>query len=324
MCQRLRKYLLTAMALCFVLAGCSPGNRAGIPESREGHTTTEVVGSVAHGLQNPLKDPDTGENYVVYEGGELRLEYGACVSGLAEKGVGFMIFIDGEPQAYHTEYGTKNSYLHVFYLQDGVDSGFTFYLNPTAGKRGDALRLCIASVLYPDYKPDMVESKGYGIYHSMLESRYLLKYEEDCPEGHSTAPGTGPTASLELRETGSAENGSDEIKPRLSLYMEDTDITLGNSYATEGKASLHLRLEAAGLGDAEYRCVPYLDHVPLFPEREELPRIRLQPDKVTIMEGDLDISMLREPATFYLVLIPCDRAKAEARLEKTKSVLLIP
>lgn len=322
--QRLLTYLLTCMALCFILTGCSPRNWAGIPESREGHMTTEVLGSVAHGLKNPLKDPDTGEDYVIYKGGELCLEYGACVSGLAEKGVGFMIFIDGEPQIYHTEHEVENSYLHVFHLEDEVDSGFTFYLKPTTGKRGDTRRLCVASVLYPDYKPDMVESKGYGLYHSMLESRCLLKYEEDCPEEHSTALGNGSTFSLELRETDSAEDKSEERKPKLSLYMEGTDVSLGNYYITEGKASLHLRLEVAGLGETEYRCVPYLDHVPLFPESEELPYIRLLPDKVTIMEGDLNISMMKEQATFYLVLAPCDTAKREVRIEKTKSVLLIP
>lgn len=333
MCKKMRKKLFVCLLLCTFLFGCSKENVTSnegienIPENiNAGNSSTEIMGRLEHGLRNYLIDDNTGEAYITYNGGELCFEYSVCASGMAEKGVGFMIFINGEPQLYRTD-KEEYKYMHKFYLEDNVENTISFYLVPTTGQKGETLELCIASVYYPDYKPDLISSKGFGIFHHMLESIYLLKYNEAPSMDFDKSANVNKTALLRIESIANIDGTVKEAESNFALrtYMDDQDTTAGNYYIVD-KKSIHIRMEISGAQSAEYGCTFYINHTPVFCDQESTVHIQTASNQLTVIEADIDASLLEGHNVFYAILAPCNARQistANIGLEKTNSVLLV-
>lgn len=287
-------------------------------------SVTEVIGTLGHGIAEYLTDETAGKSYITYEGGELEIKYGALATGMAEQGVGFMIFIDGKAQVYRTEDESGYQYMHTCYFQDNVDNRFSFYLTPSTGQTGDELEIYIASVYYPEYKPDMITSKGYGIYHHMTGSSYTLKYYATPVQMQDDVWNTGIVTAVGTRERLISEGERTSRMP--SLYIDSQDVSAGNYYVTGEKTKLQVRLEVMDPPGAEYGCTFFIDHEAVSKSWDEALHICIQSGKAAVIEAELDISALEGGDTFYAVLVPCDKAQIDELdlgVEKTNSVLLV-
>lgn len=333
MCKEFKMYFFVCLLLSAFLFGCSKENvtsnegTMNIPENIiEENSSTEIMGRLEHGLENYLIDDNTGESYIIYNGGELKVEYSVCATGMTEQGVGFMIFINGEPQLYRTD-EEDYKYMHNFYFEDNVENTISFYLIPTTGQKGETLELCIASIYYPDYLPDMVNSKGFGIYHHMLESIYLLKYDETPPMNYDKSEYVSETASLRIESVSNIDDTTKQEESNfvLSLYMDDQDVTAGNYYIVDEEEYIHICLEISGIELAEYRCTFFINHTPISCSPENTLQIQTKTNQLTVVEADINTSLLSGKDIFYVVLVPLNKTEISNNigLEKSNSVLIV-
>ncbi len=331
--QRLARYIILVLFCCsiFFAIGAFLYEKAVTDKTSENknETYTEIIGELEHGLASFSVDGNTGNAFITYEGGELEIEYRAKATGMSEYGVGFMIFIDGIAQPYWISEETEAMYMHTFYFQDKVDNVFSFYLIPTTGQKGDMLELCIASIYYPDYKPDMKESKGYGIYHDMLENSYIIKYNAS-PSLITNDMALNLISEVEIEELPIQQdkyittNLSNDFN--VALYINDQDVTNGNYYIADEKEN-NIKLGICGTESAEYRISFFSNHCPVSSGWENELQIHVTPDKITEIDVEIDISSLDGYDTFYALIVPCDAPQIATRksgLIKTNSVLIVP
>lgn len=326
----INKLFILLLCCCIYLAGCTGSSKKSeddsVSESEEGFSSTEVMGSLGHGLASYLVDEDIGAAYVTYEGGELKIDYKASSTGMFECGVGFMIFIDGVAQPYKTSEETEVKYMHTFHFQDNIENEFSFYFVPTVGQKGDMLELCIASIYNPDYQPDMDESKGYGIFHDMLTNSYIIKYDASPAKIDSEVSDLDLISSLKIEELDVQDNRMTENLEKdihIVSYINDADITNGNYYIANEEKN-NIKLEICGTNSTEYRVCFFVNHRMISGAWEEQLRIHVRPNKMTVLEAEMDISLLEGYDTFYAVIVPCDTSQIlQSSLMKTNSVLLI-
>lgn len=326
----INKLFLLLLCCCIYLAGCTGSSKKSeddsVSESKEGFSSTETMGSLGHGLASYLVDEDIGAAYVTYEGGELKIDYKASSTGMFECGVGFMIFIDGVAQPYKISEETEVKYMHTFHFQDNMENEFSFYFVPTVGQKGDMLELCIASIYNPDYQPDMGERKGYGIYHDMLPNSYVIKYDASPAKIDSEVNDLDLISSLKIEELDIQDNrmtGNLEKDIHIVSCINDTDVTNGNYYIANEKKN-NIKLEICGTNSTEYRVCFFINHRMVSGVWEDQLRIQVRPDKMMVIDAEIDISLLEGYDTFYAVIVPCDISQImQSSLMKTNSVLLI-
>lgn len=331
--QKKSLYVIAAMLLCLLVcfAGRTFLHKKGVIDQtgKNGNgIQTEVMGRLEHGLSSFSVDKNTGNAFITYEGGELQIEYKAKAVGMSECGIGFMIFIDGIPQPYRTSEETESKHMHTFYFLDEVNYTFSFYLIPNTGRKGDVLELCIASVYYPDYTPDMRESEGYGIFHDMLENSYLIQYNAS-PSWVSDSVAQNLICEVKTEERlaqdkNTTSNLSNDLN--AALYINDQDFTNGNYYIANKKKN-NVKLEICGTKSANYRISFFINHCLVSKGWETELLVQVQPDKITVIDAEIDISPLMGYDTFYVLMVPCDVSQIATRssgLVKTNSVLLVP
>lgn len=323
---------ITTIALCFLV--CFAGilflqEKAEIGQTGEEEKNyhTEVMGRLEHGLASFSVDKNTGNAFISYEGGELQIEYRAKAAGMSERGVRFMLFIDGVAQPYWTSDEADAKYVHTFYFSDETDNVFSFYLVPNTGQKGDILELCIASIYYPDYKPDMKESEGYGIFHDMLENSYLIRYNAS-PSLISDDVAKNLISEIKIEEVivqdkNTASDLSNDLD--VALYINDQDVTNGNYYIVNEKKN-RIKLKIWGTNSTDYRISFFANHCLVSKGWEDELQVRVQPGKMTVINAEIDISPLTGYDTFYILIVPCDTSQIATRksgLAKTNSVLLV-
>jgi hypothetical protein len=111
------------------------------------------------------------------------------------------------------------------------------------------------------------------------------------------------------------------------LYIDDTDMYLSESYATDGKDKLHLRVEMIGCPLAEYDVIFYVNHEPVSCEGESAFAVQLSGGMISVVEADLDISDLEGVNVLYAVMVPknkqtMNRGGNNIELIKSRSIAL--
>ena len=87
------------------------------------------------------------------------------------------LFLGGKAQPYSLTQDGELSYCHSIHTNgNGTVKNFSLFLQPIAGKTGETLDVTVISIYNPDFKPDMVETSGYGIYHSELPISFQLHF----------------------------------------------------------------------------------------------------------------------------------------------------
>lgn len=314
---RYKALMIVFLTTIFASCGRQQNNDEGIISS-ESNNSEAVIGTVGHGL----KENSSDEDYITYNGEELCLEYSICASGVKDKGIGFMIYIDGIPQQYRVDGTSEYQYMHVFYPEDNAEQTVLFGLNPNVGEKGAELELCVASVFCPDYVPDMNSSKGYGIYHDMVESIYTICYLESPTRNISSESGVRVTEICKASEK--REDTEEATDFSYKFYIDDTDVSLGNYYNIGDKEQLKLNLEISGVDGAAYVCNFYIDHTPCLIDNPIY--IETKTGIQTDIEVVLDATDLEGGNTLYAVMVPrnvVQMSEQSIRLQKTSSVFLI-
>ena len=301
-------------------------------------TSSDEIGSITHGIL-ASKNTEAIGNDIIYQGGELQLDYFIAADGIAKK-TGFLIYVDGIPQPYKIELDGKDmdyQYMHELELDEGKKTDFKFIFSPVSGKKGEILPITITSITYPSYTPDIIETSSYGYAHQALDATYSIFFEQDTDgvEDFELKPEICLSNvdisnivfnSEEKEKYSSGLNTYDFEKQVYSkLYINDEDMKLASSYDINNKDKIHIRYEITGHPGLKYKSILYFNHQPISSQDSYYFEMDLLKGYISVVEMDLDISKIDGNGTFYIISVPCnanDYPDDVARLLKYRSILL--
>lgn len=328
--------LLTALFIILFMTGCSSTE---IPDSEPDDAdvqesapqieswSTTVMGTVSHGLQR--EELGEGED-IVYTGGEMLLPYTVTASGDATN-IGFLMFMNGQPQSYHTGGNDELLYCHVFQLEDNVPKQFDFYFTPVIGEEGETVELTVLSLYYPDFKPDMKQTSGYGMYHQILAAVFDIQMESSALPDGQKAEDFGVITDAALYEE---EITRDYLSQFMALNYgmqeiteEDLDSNIYNVLLFDGERvsnnlsvssdSIEISYDIFGTDGSEFCVIPYMDHMPVSGAQS----VTVSKGKVSRLVLHIDPDALDEMSTFYILAIPVND-DGNLYPIKTSSILL--
>lgn len=294
-------------------------------------TNTEIMGALSHGLAIKDFDEDGNVKPIQFNGEEIKIEYSVVASGGA-KNVGFLLFVDGIAQHYTIDSDDEYTYLKSITLkEDEVKEYVEFNFTPVTGVNGDLLPLTILSVYNPDFKPDMIDTTNYGLYHHTLASTNKIKFEQDAQ--------INSNYDNYLQDiVQSNEYLTDEfMKTKLStglinitnemldnnvyslIYYDDKEILSGNlEYYNQ---MIDVEYVLCGVDGAEYSTTFYVDHQAISQSFHTV----LEKGKLSIINMKIDVEKLKDATTFYAISVPInseDYINANVMTLKTPSLLL--
>jgi len=308
----------------------------------EKYTSDKPI-SVSHGLLCSMIESLGAD--IIYNGGEVKIDYYVSASGMASTGVGFLVFLNGKAQPYYvindeSEKTTEKAYeyMHVFYPKDNERETFQFCFVPITGKVSDILDVCIASVYNPGYCPDVFDHHGYGRFHDMIEGIYSMKFEKNPPETNivkndSQIINFGLSKEIVSEENKEILMGNDFLSEEMShniscgFWIDGENMKYKNSYNINEKNVIHLCLEIFGFPEAEYGVTIFINNNPLFLGENSSWTFVQENNMVTKIEADIDVSKIDKKGTVYVVLAPVNGIDMRTDmytlwLQKTKSILL--
>lgn len=296
--------------------------------------------SLGHGPASPKLDANGNRLPLKFTGGEFRLDYTVKADGKA-KNVGFLVFLDGIPQAYKIDASdAPYEFMHTFNLkEDGKETPFSFIFTPVTGKTGDTLMLTVVSIYNPSFIPDMVNSVSYGMYHSTLPMEFQLNFERDAdtldnlflPQKVSlqnTIVNKEPITSEFLATLGGGLSGEislEDLNTRtFCRLLYNSENQMDNLKIEDGK-TLQLGLTICGVPGATYKTTFYANHQPLSTVDGTAFTTTLDKGDMSVIKTQVDVSALDDFSTFYAVSVPINPAdfpNAVITLEKSLSILI--
>ena len=140
-----KRFLSLAMifVLPFAVAACGNYNIAdenAPPQTVEedpfaGAQEDGDLGFLSHGEANPARADDQSVLPYEYHGGEFVLDYQFVSEGKLDS-IGFLLFLDGKPQAYKVnDTGAEYEYLHCFRTSESTKRIFPLCSHRTQGKK---------------------------------------------------------------------------------------------------------------------------------------------------------------------------------------------
>ena len=255
-----------------------------------------------------------------YDGGEFRLDYRFSLTGKMDT-VGFLLFLDGQPQPYKVNEPTAE------------DQTFSFLFEPVTGSTGDTLALTVVSITNPDFQPDMESTSSYGWYHKTLESCVELKFNVDAPAAHSDLPPVREIFSQsEVREEKATAQYVENELPQYGwggVSMDTLDSGIYYTFSCDGgivydnlrvSAPVTLRFTMCGTAGTSYSIAFFLDHQPVKFDESTSCSVTLSKGGVMELEAVIAPDMLGDFNTLYCVAVP--QGGASAPFFKTNSILL--
>lgn len=337
----MKRLLLFGVIFALLLTGC--GSYTVPPEKQEADiadsATTEnpfedsgenIIGEIGHG-PNGVNWTEDGEMIPFdYEGGEFSLSYHYSASGRADN-VGFLLYLNGEPQPYKADGMEELSYCHSFPVDGNTEKDITFRFTPVKGSTGETLGLTILSIYYPGFKPDMVESSSYGFYQGILTNQVPIRFLAEPPEASPFLIGleavdvkirdekiTKDFLENELPANGVMEVEAIEEWPYYTISY-DGKLVLDN-LNLGGKESITVRYKLCGPEGTKMNTVFYLDHQPVSFHNTFAQEAKLTKGGVWVAELTLDVDMIQGASTFYAISVPVDYDRSETAI-KTNSIL---
>lgn len=310
-----------------------PTQTTSTTEETEGATPqTVLLGSIGLGFDDEVSKDENG-SYMIYTGGEMILPVKLTTSGnIAERGIGILLFVDGQPQPYKTEAEPEYAYMHTF-LQGQGPKIYDFYFTPITGQIGDELELYIATVLSPTYS--ISEGMIGMVYTSgSIDVSMILKYEAAPPEVttpeilaelsntiiscvDTDAADIAGWSDTDLRERIAYDiniNGIDETKQRIV-------------YGVSAETPVNLRYEVWGSPYVDFGLVIYVDNVPVFDGNVGDLMLDIQNGQTTVVETQLNLAQFDGESVVYAVLVPrnyrTNEVMTSAGLTCTKPIFLI-
>lgn len=264
-------------------------------------------GSLSAGPKQTLQDEKGA--YTTYEGGEMEIPFQISATGsVRQKGIGILLFIDGQPQPYRTEDGNY-AYMHVFSVPQSGILETVFRFVPITGNHGDELELYSLSLLDP-LRALSENGQGPSI-TSAPSSGFRLKY--------NASPVASPETEKDLRLSGVScsfvnttynEVGSwtdRDLLERNESHLFVNGIPDSRScivYGVSADAAVTLRFELWGSPYVHYGVVFFVDNRPVFPEDGAPFFVEVRNGQKTVLEATLSMAEFDGECPVYAVLVP--------------------
>ncbi len=335
-----QRLFIMGLIMTMLLSGCS---YSVLPEEKtsdiqnsknpfEDVTGSNLIGDISHG---PLDISRSEKGDILpyeYDGGEFSLKYHFSATGKAES-IGFLLFLNGEPQPYKVDNTEELSYCHSFPMKDSTEQDITFIFTPVAGYKDDTLNLTILSLYYPTFQPDMETTSSYGFYHGILQYQVPIEFHVDAPVDslpeHLIAD---VVTELDVRvekftkdfiETELPANGVTDVTAiETNAYYTiayDEKLKFDNLNLT-GKDTVTIRYMLCGPQGAKFNTIFYLNHQPISYNHVTSYKTRLTKGGVWVAEITIDMSKLDDFSTFYVISVPAD-GNRDSMTIKTNSIL---
>ena len=280
-----------------------PDSQATDPSSPE--SPDAFFGSISHGFSND--NQQNGQNIsLVYEGGELHIDYFMTVSGnVAKDGVGLLVILDGQPQPYKTAEDDTYSYVHTFYPPLKKQLDIEMIMTPVTGQEGDTLELTVFHLLGPDYysnpnemAPGMRQTTG-----STFNSTQLV-FQATPPKAElPDTPERVVAQSVEYPDLTSGELASwtaSELQTDSSYaFATNYNWNSGYIFGVSPEKNLTIRSEVFGSTAVEWSYILYVNHQPVSVLPENQVMFHTQNGKKTVIETTLDMSDFDGEAIIY-------------------------
>ena len=295
-------------------------------------TTTEPSFNIGMALATEFQQDQKG-SYLVYEGGEMNVSFEIKTSGnIAQKGIGVLLFIDGQPQPYKTDENPEYAYLQIFYPTTGQNI-YNFSFIPVTGTQGDDLEIYTASVLYPTYS----KTEGYvGMVYTSgsVILGFRLKYEQAPPADSypEKQPWLSETTVSFIDTTASEIRGwsDDDLRERIAynFYINETDdMNKREVYDVSADEYVSVRYEIWGSPYVNYGLVFFVDNVPVRGTDVENLMIEVKNGQKTVVEAKLDLKQFDGESVVYAILVPRNYRSSEvetaAYLTCTNAIFLL-
>lgn len=276
--------------------------------------TEESLGSLRFGLadEKPLTD-ETGLRYLPYTGGEISLPYHFVAEGRTfSEGVGFLLFLNGIPQPYHTDTNEEVRYLHPLYGDEAgnISREFQFCFTPVTGQAGDMLELYVMNITDPECEPFDHSPFAYTMGSTASWERirfeatpeamrlpevpqypnfYTVEYR-DVP--YEDIAGWSEEELLYLTEYSFSINGVSDQRGRRTVY------------GVTAEEPLRLRFELWGSSRARFGLSFFVDNQPVPLDGGMAIPMEIREGQKTIVELTLSMPEFDGEAAVYAILAP--------------------
>ena len=294
---------------------------------------TAFLGAIGHGESSPNRAEDQSKIPFEYNGGEFVLEYNFHSEGNLG-GVGFLMFLDGVPQAYKVDDAqAEYEYCHTFPVENAMEKEFSFIFTPCMGNAGETLNLTIVSITNPDFQPNMEQSSSYGWYHQILSNEVELHFNADAvasehpatEELFSSVNVSEEKITTSFLENDLAKNGwgsvtldtlNDGVYYTISY---DGNLVYDNIHVGD-QDTLSVRFALCGAAGSDYQVSFLADHQPISNNAVLSYQASVTKGNLLIIDAVIDVSRLDDFTTFYVMALPVE--DTDSPVYKTNSILL--
>lgn len=245
--------------------------------------------------------------YYLYEGGEMSIPLRLSVMGLEEEGVGLVLFLDGQPQAYHTDFDKTDRYMHTVYPDDLVADRVELRFIPRTGTVGDVKTIDFLMVPFPgqESRDGGTPARFIGLKRGIVSR---LVYEADPPEPQAV-PVTECVLhwSAQYRDLTSDEIAlwsSENYQTMVEAEFSAEDmVAYGTRTGFDGE-TVNFRLVLKGAPDAEYALTVFVNDQPVTVSPEQIIRTTTENGQKLVVDMVLDVSDLTDHFSVYAMLSP--------------------
>lgn len=259
-------------------------------------------------IENEVTTDELGP-YLTYEGGEMRLCLRMRADELGEKDFGIHLYVDGQPQPYHTDANESSQYMHRFASQNGEEFTLDLLFIPVTGQANDILEIGFAVIAYPDYFIDEAWGGITMIDWNSMGMTVRMHYQADPPSvSLPELPDRLKQLSLEYTDLTSTEvemfSSDTYLKEVEYEFRANQKKDFGSFFSVMPDDNLEFELELKGSSLADFGLVLYLDHQPVSVRKEELILVSTENGQKVTVRAQIDLSGFDGEDVFYAVLVP--------------------
>lgn len=244
-----------------------------------------------------------------YNGGEMRMSFALNYEGsVVEYGLGVILFLDGQPQAYKLTEDGEYSYMHMVYPESGVDTNLEVFFVPCAGKTGDVLEVYLSVYLFPghsDYEKVGFSSRG----PEYCGAGAQIKFNTDAEKaGYPDGENRLLSYDITYQETSWSDmNGwsTEELRKNVKyrFMVDGSSNYLKYGYIPEN-GKMNLQFEIWGNPDMEYGLVLFVDDQLVTTDESEFILFGIEEGMTTVVEMSVDMSGYDGECSVVYVLVP--------------------
>lgn len=315
--MRTRYIGLFAFLLLSLLTGCSGTARSTELSSVENRfmvaqhslpPATPIGTGTSVCIDNAVATDALGP-YLTYDGDEMRLRLRIQIGDLDDQDFGIHLYVDGQPQPYHTDTNGTFQYMHTFPTRNGKEFTLELCFTPVTGQAGDTLEIGFAFIAYPDYFPngqwDGTTMTDWNCMGLTVRMHYLTDPPASAPPG---IPDRMKYLCLEYTDLPAAEaelfaSGTYQKEVQYALWANQKK-DFGILYALGPENPLELEFELKGSSLADFGLVLYLDHQPVSVSAEDRIYVCARNGQKVTVRAQVDLSGFDGESVFYSVLVP--------------------